>query len=664
MLLSHALDILIVVVTIFGVRPIGRLILTRAFRRTDQVPGEFFLSTGLGIFALEILVLLDGLLGWLSKPAAVIVLGLCAVSSGREIARWWRHRTLNRKQSTSPKNRWQLGWQGTVLAAALAACAFNYLPGALLPPVAYDALEYHLGAPHLYVQAGRIFRIDGNVYSNFPFNTEMLYTYSLLLRPAGVVAKLFHFCFALLTVGATISLGRAVGRPLAGLAAALLFLSAPQVAALAISANIDLAVGYYLICSILALRCWLDSRSGSSLALTAAFAGIAMGCKYIAVLLVALPLAVVVGYCTFFRTDQTQSSARTKVRRVLASHGRSAVANLAWFTLVSGGFLSPWLMKNVAYHGNPVFPLMYQFFGGESWSSEEFAIFQSAHSPTLVENLGRVADEFRPARGLQGLGHGVTRLWRVLTGSSVVITLLFLPLPRRRLREAPILYACSFVAFLGYLGWLLFTHQVGRFLTPLFPLIGLPIGYLLFSGRKKLPLAELAILGLLILTLHSAISLAVSLQVLKGYDCVLGRISRDEYYERGFPHFFIIRQINRLPPEENPRILMVGEARPFRIRYPVEMGTVFNRSPLIRRFEEAGSVESLREALVAEGFTHVFHNEIEVARLTRFYVRHGWQEGPMLNRIITKMVRSGYLRLVAASQPDGEGFRAILYEIQ
>lgn len=657
MLLDYFLDMTMASVTLFGVRPLGRLLLVRGFGQPRSFRGEFFLSVGLGVFALEMLMLLLAWWGLLFRLVAITLLVLCLGGTAGQIAVWWHHRSTRRLREQPAQEKDHLGWQKVTLVVALCICGAAYLPGALLPPVSYDALEYHLGAPHLYLQQGRLFRIDGNVYSNFPFNTEMLYTYSLLLRPTGVLAKLFHFSFALLTVVATYSLGCAVGRPLAGLAAALLFLSAPQVAALAISANIDLAVGYYLACSLLALHQWLSKPSRSTLILTAAFVGIAMGCKYIAVLLVALPVATVIAF-------HSVSSPASKSPNPAEGRAERSPSNLLWFALISVAFLSPWLIKNLVYHGNPVFPLLYEFFGGRAWSAEESQIFRAAHSPTLPQRLGQAAYHLQSAEGLPAIRGALTEFWGALTGSSVVIALLFVPLPRKRLREFPLLRGCTMAAFVGYLGWLLLTNQVGRFLTPLFPLIGVPLGFLCFSGRRKIPIAELALLGLLVMTMQSLISMAVTVQTLHGYDYLIGRISRDEFLERGLPHFVIIRQINELPPEQDPKILMVGEARPFGIRYPVEMSTVFNRCSLIRRLEKTGSGYGLRDALAAEGFTHVFHNEIEVARLTAFYARFGWRDGQEENRIVTRMVAEGILKRVAASYADREGNRAMLYEIQ
>ena len=64
----------------------------------------------------------------------------------------------------------------------------------------YDVLEYHLGGPKEFFDAGRISFLRHNVYSNFPFNAEMLYLVSMILSGGAYegifVAKLVNVWLA------------------------------------------------------------------------------------------------------------------------------------------------------------------------------------------------------------------------------------------------------------------------------------------------------------------------------------------------------------------------------------------------------------------------------------------------------------------------------------
>ena len=49
------------------------------------------------------------------------------------------------------------------------------LLGSMLPAIDFDVLEYHLQGPKEYYQAGRIAFLPHNVYTNMPFDVEMLH---------------------------------------------------------------------------------------------------------------------------------------------------------------------------------------------------------------------------------------------------------------------------------------------------------------------------------------------------------------------------------------------------------------------------------------------------------------------------------------------------------
>ena len=49
------------------------------------------------------------------------------------------------------------------------------LLASMLPSIDFDVLEYHLQGPKEYYQAGRITYLPHNVYTNMPFNVEMLH---------------------------------------------------------------------------------------------------------------------------------------------------------------------------------------------------------------------------------------------------------------------------------------------------------------------------------------------------------------------------------------------------------------------------------------------------------------------------------------------------------
>src|SRR3990170_4171559 len=80
---------------------------------------------------------------------------------------------------------------------------------ALAPPLAWDALVYHLELPRQYLSAGRIVFVESNLFVGFPQLAEMLYTWAMALR-SGQTAAVLGWIVGLLallgTAGAAIRL--------------------------------------------------------------------------------------------------------------------------------------------------------------------------------------------------------------------------------------------------------------------------------------------------------------------------------------------------------------------------------------------------------------------------------------------------------------------------
>src|SRR5262249_12418412 len=123
--------------------------------------------------------------------------------------------------------RW--AWLLVVPFVAFALVSACLPPGTLLPAESqgYDVLEYHLAAPKQYFVQQRITYLPHNIYSNLPFNAEMLYLLAMILRGGpveGVLAAQFvHTGLGVLAVAAVWLAARPFGRgaaTMAGIAAA------------------------------------------------------------------------------------------------------------------------------------------------------------------------------------------------------------------------------------------------------------------------------------------------------------------------------------------------------------------------------------------------------------------------------------------------------------
>ncbi|MGD1276123.1 MAG: hypothetical protein ABR964_02730 [Tepidisphaeraceae bacterium] len=432
-------DGVLAVLWLIGAAGIGRFIVRMFVGRGQPFADgstKAVTAAAMGLGILSIVILLLGLAGYLTRVTAVALLligWLLAAPTVRQV-RWDSIRV------------WLSGraaWWHWLLVLATPLAAMSVL-GALFPagvlwrdePHRYDVVEYHLQVPREWYEAGKILPLHHNVFSYFPFNVEMHYLLAMHLRGgpwAGMfLAQLMHAAFCGLTIVAIYALA---GRGRRGALAAALAAGAPWMAMLGAIAYNE---GGMLLWSILAIGWAARARRGGEFALAGIFAGFAAGAKLAAVLIlfVGIPAALLI--CGGIARP-------TLLKRC------------ALFVFCGVATLSPWLIRNACWTGNPVFPEAMNLLGKADFSDVQVKRWEIAYRPDQQH--------------ASAVGHLVALRQQVVTDFRY--GWLLLPL-------AVIALALSWqersAAFLGVLlllqtaFWLLATHLQGRFMVIAIPL--------------------------------------------------------------------------------------------------------------------------------------------------------------------------------------------------
>lgn len=153
-------------------------------------------------------------------------------------------------------------------------------------------------------------------------------------------------------------------------------------------------------------------------------------------------------------------------------------------TLAAGCFvgllcLAPWLARNDAASGNPVFPFAAWLFpnadgGTGHWTAEQVATFSKGHTfdRGVADRLRLMLlpDPTDPAgERHRGLLHGQWwAFWPMVLAACIVL------LAAARTRCLGVILTCA--ALMGLCGWLWLTHVQSRFLLPLLPIGAAAIG--------------------------------------------------------------------------------------------------------------------------------------------------------------------------------------------
>ncbi len=473
-----------------GAWGLGSLLLRGLRLREDFDPIErTFFAGCLGLAAVSLMMLGFGLLGAMSR----LLLGsLLLIPFAVEIRRARRPATGETSQRTGscvptdlPMSR--LSWLVLSLIAPFVGCM---LLGAMSPQTDFDVVEYHLGGPKEWFQQGHIVRLPHNVYTSFPFLTEMLLLCGMVLRgdwESGALAGQAAVAgFVPLTALGLFATGRRWFGSTAGSLAALVWLTTPWAYRIAIVSYAEGGLACYLFAAFaVGLRLiWRDdtdeapndSRSNQSslcssnppreqgrlsnngtehrlLALCGLLAGSAMACKYTGAISVVLPLAVMIAIRSLI------------VREPMSLRAKRVLLELVLFGAAVLLAVGPWLVKNAVETGNPVFPLAYSVFGGEGRDAAMNAQWSKGHSaPPYLSVSHWLSDLFVKLTDVAANNDWHSALMFGLAPIAVLASW------RRRVW-------CVW-AFIGwqFFSWFVLTHHIDRFYVPMFPVVALLAG--------------------------------------------------------------------------------------------------------------------------------------------------------------------------------------------
>ncbi|MEZ6056728.1 MAG: hypothetical protein R3C01_08485 [Planctomycetaceae bacterium] len=585
--LLQRLDIVgIAAVVLWGAAGWGGLLLRLInVRLSLSTPERLAVLMGVGLSIWSLLTLLHGVIGLLLRPLFLLFLIPAAIDLFRRFSRVKQTRAAT-KPPVTPK-----GSQGTkspgvmwILVPLAGPFVLAMFLGAMLPSVDFDVKEYHLGGPKEYFLQGRVGFLEHNIYTSFPFLTEMLSLSTMVLRGdwfrGALAGKLVLMTFAPITAIGLFGLARRLWSTTAAVIGVVVFLTTPWVYRISTIAYTEGGMSAYLMLTVISFLWWLDcirsspqggeteDSSSGLLLLTGVLAGSAAACKYPGVLSVVIPFGLAVLWV------KRNSGLRSLVQvGIIYSVG----------VLVAFG---PWLLKNLFETGNPVYPLVWSVFGGRGLDAAAHAKWQAGHPlPTHLWT--------QPVALIVDLSH---QTWSVLAGSLwqsplpfALAPMSFLLLRRRRAVMGLLLL---FVWLL--LTWCWLTHRIDRFWVPMLPIVcllaGAGGGWLASSfaalridfgmsrdGKPTWPrLVSLWLMIALALPLFVSIwfNLFVVTSGLSGYNQYLldEAIARRECAEPS------IRLLDSMQLTDADKVLFVGDAALFEATFPYAYHSVFNQS--------------------------------------------------------------------------------------
>lgn len=341
---------------------IGRQILKASRFAAHNPWEEAALSFGLGYGSLGTLVLLLGLSGFWSGGLLTSLLALSAVLSLPGL----------RALALSIRNAFAEAGTNSARPDALGSCAgalivliwLYSMRYALIPETFFDALVYHLALPAQYLHHGGIFATPSNSYAGIPALPQMLSGLALAIEPWGISASIMHCSFLLWCCVSLIGLSRRLGRPKAGTLAALIFASTPIVIGESFRVSVGLEWTLMELCCLTGLLAAGEDHDGLSLpavTLAGCFLGFAMATKYPAWL---LALAVI----PLLANGRLSTSEERK----------RFIIRLGICAAIAAVIIMPWVLKNIFFYGNPLYPFFHERFAEVAGASPDWRQISAA----------------------------------------------------------------------------------------------------------------------------------------------------------------------------------------------------------------------------------------------------------------------------------------------
>ena len=422
------------------------------------------------------------------------------------------------------------------------------------------------------------------MFTAFPAHMEMFYVLALGLS-GEIAAKLVHFQLGILSCILVYRVG-ALESPRCALLALLFLISEPLLYSEMAWAYADLVGPFYALFAFVSLRDWLRTRDRALLLRAGLFSGACLATRY-------LGGAVLLGLCASLWLALRRDSLATCLRGTLALAGLSALA------------LSPWLVRNLVFTGNPIAPVAQAIFhapGAEYFSPLAIRQTYAFHDDVgmgrdfwallkLPWNLSVVST---PDVYTGSFGFRLSPLHAIGFASALAVALL-----RRRLDMARGLVMVATIVLL----WFPLFQEV-RFLLPAAGILALLAGWA-FDGLLP-PVRRLTAASVLWIPLLAAVSLAWLPQFDRlgvRYGVAFGVLGLGD--PRTEDAIAALR--GAVASDPRARIFVFGMSQSYRFRgLDIVPYQPLEAPPTLAWLHESADVQSLDCRLLTMGVSHVF----------------------------------------------------------
>lgn len=557
---------------------LGWFIISRINITFTSMGEQIFFSTGIGLAILGYLIFILGIFHLLYP---IVLYSLLAFLSCLSISGLFNLRNASLPQTQSiprpPLDK----------IAAIITIVFLFI-GLLLtltPEIGKDALIYHLTVPKLMLKQHGFYFIPGNIFSNYPLHSEMVFLLGLFLN-GDTLAKGIHFSVLLcILLGIRqFTIYRIKGNTFPAISM-MVFITIPSVFLTSHMAYNDLFVTFYSMAAVFAFINWYNHNERAWLILCGVFSGLAIACKYTALI---LPPLGCLGILWFSRHQRLPLH---KASRYMFFY--------MLFVFITG---SPFYIKNWIITGNPVYPFFYSIFGGKGWEPDQARLYDF-----FVQNLGAGRTFLDYILLPWNLSFNAKMDSPQFDGLLGPIFFLILPfvIGIRKL-ELPLKIIIVYCAF-TFLFWAGSAQQV-RYIIPVFPFLAILVGSVLtYYQKRKLLFSILLIFLTAGLTFNGYYIIRDFLKI-RPIHVLIGLESKDAFLSRSLPSYDMFQFANKHLPRDSKIFLIYMKNWGFLCDKDCYSDSMFESYTIQKILSNAATPEVVSRELRAQAFTHILYD--------------------------------------------------------
>jgi hypothetical protein len=307
---------------------------------------RLFVCTGFGLGVISHLILLIGLLGWLTLSGVISIIAFSALAALIFLRISTGALPTGTYLSTTPR------WKVIAVICGLLAIGFVWAPVLrlpLYPPTDFDVTMYHLAGVKMWVRAHAIIPTPFLRGQVFPHTAHALFA-ALMVATDDITAQMLSLAAVVLVAVGLFGWGSRVQGISCGIVAIALWLASPAVLSMSGVASYHTLASLFTFGAVFSLANYATGKQTLWLFVAAGFIGFAESSWSLTIYFIPVFAAATLYFAL-------------KERRLLPVYAVAAGLLLGW---------GPSLVRAFVYTGNPTYPLFTTLFGtGPWWTSRD-----------------------------------------------------------------------------------------------------------------------------------------------------------------------------------------------------------------------------------------------------------------------------------------------------